>query len=123
MIRRNIYLLFFLILLLSCSSKKQAFQFEGLKPINGTELYLNAFGEGEPLLIIHGGPGLSHDYFLPQFEELGDNFNLIFYDQRVSGRYSVDVADDSITFDLFVQDIEELRKVTGFEKVNILAHC
>ena len=35
----------------------QKVSFEGLKDINGTQLYFKVIGEGEPLLIVHGGPG------------------------------------------------------------------
>jgi uncharacterized lipoprotein NlpE involved in copper resistance len=38
---------------------------EGFVDANGVMIYYEAFGRGEPLLIVHGGPGASHDYFLP----------------------------------------------------------
>lgn len=43
-----------------------------------------------PLLVLHGGPGASHDYLLPQLLELDriapEGRDLIFYDQRGGGR-------------------------------------
>ena len=29
---------------------------EGLQEVNGTHLFVKIIGEGEPLLVIHGGP-------------------------------------------------------------------
>src|SRR5437867_5732981 len=38
---------------------------EGYVDAQGVLIYFKAFGHGPPLLILHGGPGASHDYFLP----------------------------------------------------------
>jgi pimeloyl-ACP methyl ester carboxylesterase len=38
---------------------------EGFVDANGVLIYYVTFGNGEPLVILHGGPGASHDYFLP----------------------------------------------------------
>jgi proline iminopeptidase len=59
---------------------------EGLKKINGTSLFVSVKGSGEPLLIIHGGPGLNHSYFLPFLQGLEKNLRVIYYDQRACGR-------------------------------------
>src|SRR5437667_12784678 len=39
---------------------------EGIQKINNTQLYYFVVGTGEPILILHGGPGLDHTYLLPQ---------------------------------------------------------
>ena len=51
-------------------------------------LYWVTYGrEGAPrLLVLHGGPGASHDYLLPQMLRLGEDYDLLFYDQRGGGR-------------------------------------
>ena len=38
---------------------------EGFVDAHGVLIYYAAVGRGAPLLIVHGGPGASHDYFLP----------------------------------------------------------
>src|SRR5262249_39824883 len=38
---------------------------EGFVDVNGMLIYYKPFGRGAPLMIVHGGPGESHDYFLP----------------------------------------------------------
>jgi proline iminopeptidase len=57
-------------------------------------LYWCAYGEaGAPrLLVLHGGPGASHDYLLPQMLRLAGGRELIFYDQRGGGRSRVDAS-------------------------------
>ena len=38
---------------------------EGFVDASGVLIYYTTFGKGEPLVILHGGPGASHDYLLP----------------------------------------------------------
>src|SRR2546429_923658 len=38
---------------------------EGFVDAHGVMIYYKILGRGEPLMIVHGGPGASHDYFLP----------------------------------------------------------
>ena len=49
-------------------------------------LFWCRYGEpgAPPLLVLHGGPGASHDYLLPQMLELAKRHELIFYDQRAA---------------------------------------
>jgi proline iminopeptidase len=51
-------------------------------------LYWAAYGRvGAPrLLVLHGGPGASHDYLLPQMLRLAERYDVLFYDQRGGGR-------------------------------------
>ncbi|MCE2937033.1 MAG: alpha/beta fold hydrolase [Cyclobacteriaceae bacterium] len=59
----------------------------GLLDVNGTQLYYTATGQGEPLLIIHGGPVLDQSYLTEHFKPLAAHYRLIFYDQRaIPGR-------------------------------------
>jgi proline iminopeptidase len=94
----------------------------GLLQINGTELFYKTIGHGEPLIIVHGGPVLDHSYFLPQLESLSENYQLIFYDQKVSGRSSIEVDSATMTLDGFAEDIEAIRNAFKLEKINLLGH-
>jgi len=112
-----------LILLSNCQKTgNEPFYEEGTKEINGTNLYYKIIGEGEPLLIIHGGPGLSHDYFMPHLAPLSEKFQLIFYDQRASGGSSKELDPSSISLENFLKDIDGIRESLGLAKINILAH-
>ena len=55
-------------------------------------LYWARYGDpaAHKLLVLHGGPGASHDYLLPQMLQLAGTHELIFYDQRGGGRSRTD---------------------------------
>ena len=95
---------------------------EGLIPINGTRLFVHREGAGEPAIVIHGGPVLDHGYLQPYLEPLGDELELVFYDQRLSGRSDGVVDSASVRLDTFVDDIEALRQALGLERVHLIAH-
>jgi proline iminopeptidase len=94
----------------------------GMLPINGTELFYKTIGSGEPLVIIHGGPVLDHSYFLPHFEALSAHYQLVFYDQRASGRSLSKVDTASMKLDVFADDIEGIRKALNVDKINLFGH-
>ena len=43
---------------------------EMLGQVRGTKIYCRVIGSGEPIVIVHGGPGMEHTYFLPQLLRL-----------------------------------------------------
>jgi proline iminopeptidase len=56
----------------------------------GVELFARWLGNrGPTVVVLHGGPGASHDYLRPQFDALADGRSLLFYDQRGGGRSEV----------------------------------
>src|SRR5579884_2907969 len=59
---------------------------EGFIDANGVMLYYMSTGHGQPLVILHGGPGASHDYFLPYLLPLMRHYRVVFIDERGSGR-------------------------------------
>ncbi|TAH41543.1 MAG: alpha/beta fold hydrolase [Bacteroidetes bacterium] len=95
---------------------------EGYIPVQGGNLFFTGIGEGEPLVLVHGGPGLDHSYFLPQMELLAKKYKLIFYDQRACGKSSVNVGTETLNMNQFVEDLEALRKFFKLEKMNLLGH-
>jgi proline iminopeptidase len=110
------------------SSKKQSLEKEVPMtkeltiPVNGADLYCKVIGEGRPILFIHGGPGLVHNYFLPYMESLLPyGYQLIFYDQRGNGK-STAYNMDSIKLNVFVQDIESIREKLGVNKLVLFGH-
>jgi proline iminopeptidase len=95
---------------------------EGMIHVNGTDLYYSILGEGPPIIIVHGGPGLDHTYLLPQMEALASTHKLIFYDQRASGRSTSAVDTNSMTMDNFVEDLEGIRKAFHIQRMDLLGH-
>lgn len=110
-----------LILLWSACVLANAQDTGGLQVINGAKLFVKTIGKGEVVIVVHGGPGLSHDYFLPQLQPLAKRCQLFFYDQRASGRSSIP-SSDSLSLQFFIQDIESIRRSVAAEKVTIIAH-
>jgi triacylglycerol esterase/lipase EstA (alpha/beta hydrolase family) len=53
---------------------------QGYVDAEGMLIYYTAVGKGEPLVIVHGGPGGSHDYFLPYLLPLARLNKLVFID-------------------------------------------
>ncbi|MFI5172084.1 MAG: alpha/beta fold hydrolase [Chitinophagales bacterium] len=111
----------FPIFLIQSALFSQDIVFDGLKEINGTQLYIKIIGKGEPLLVVHGGPGLNHGYLLPHLESLAKKYQLIFYDQRSAGASKLNVK-ANMNFKTFADDIEAIRKEFHYDKINIICH-
>lgn len=95
---------------------------EGFVDANGIMIYYKTFGRGEPLVILHGGPGASHDYFLPYLLPLARENRLIFIDERGSGRSQKLEITSAYTIENMVEDVEAVRKVLELGKVSLLGH-
>ena len=95
---------------------------EGYVEANGFWIYYKAFGRGAPLVILHGGPGASHDYLLPHLAPLGRRNRLVFIDERGSGR-STGVEDaKQYTIENMVEDVEAVRIALRLGRINLLGH-
>ncbi|MHC4488649.1 MAG: proline iminopeptidase-family hydrolase [Planctomycetota bacterium] len=94
---------------------------EGFVQTNDARLYYKIIGEGEPVVILHGGPGGDHNLMLPM-QELASDYKVVFYDQRATGDSSSPLDDNSITVNNFVEDLEELRKELNLGKIHLIGH-
>jgi proline iminopeptidase len=95
---------------------------EGFIDSRGVLIYYMTIGRGAPLVIVPGGPGASHDYFLPYLLPLARHNRLIFIDERGSGR-SQQLADPSgYTVENMVEDLEALRQGLVLGKISLLGH-
>lgn len=97
-------------------------QQEGFVDANGVMLYYMIVGRGEPLLVMHGGPGASHDYFLPYLLPLARHNQVIFMDERGSGRSQKLEDPAGYTIENMVEDLEAVRKALNLGKINLLGH-
>src|ERR1700680_5261413 len=59
---------------------------EGFVDAHGVLIYYKIIGRGAPLMIVHGGPGASHDYLLPHLVPLARTNQLVFIDGSGPGR-------------------------------------
>lgn len=95
---------------------------DGFVDAHGVLIYYMTVGRGAPLLIVHGGPGASHDYFLPYLLPLARHNRLIFIDERGSGK-SEKLADPSgYTVENMVEDVEAVRQGLDLGKISLLGH-
>ncbi|MCR8847915.1 alpha/beta hydrolase [Rossellomorea sp. SC111] len=86
--------------------------------INDKTLFIKQKGKGEPMIFLHGGPGGSLDYFLPQMESLAKDFRIILYDQTGCGKSDVNEG-HLYSIDDEISNLEELRKAFNLEKVTL----
>jgi pimeloyl-ACP methyl ester carboxylesterase len=88
--------------------------------IRDVSLFVKVVGQGYPLVLLHGGPGLDHSTLLP-LQPLADRFTLIFYDHRYNGR-SEGAEVSSMTWENLTADADALRQTLGFDKWAVLGH-
>ncbi len=85
-------------------------------------LHYRTYGEGAPLLLLAGGPGMSGDYMLPVAAELAE-YRTIVLDQRGTGRSTMARLDAStMTLAHAVEDVERLRVRLELERWSLLGH-
>jgi proline iminopeptidase len=87
--------------------------------INGTKLWYETEGQGEPLVLISGGPGDSHAVFHPFFSRLADRYQVIYFDPFGVGKSDRAKSPREYTFGREVDDLEGLRKALGLGQVNL----
>lgn len=95
---------------------------QGLLSLDDARIFYEVVGEGDPIVVVHGGPGLDHEYLQPGLDALATVNSLVYYDQRGTGRSSAALDESGINFDVFIEDIEQLRQALGFETISVLGH-
>jgi proline iminopeptidase len=95
---------------------------EGFVDAHGVLIYYKALGKGQPLVVLHGGPGASHDYFLPYLLPLIRRNRVIFIDERGSGRSQKLENPSAYTIENMAEDVEAVRQGLELGKINLLGH-
>ncbi len=88
--------------------------------IRDTSLHVEVTGQGDPLVLLHGGPGLDHLSLTP-FRALADRHTVVLYDHRCNGR-STGAPVTSMTWDNLTADADALREALGFDRWAVLGH-
>ena len=97
---------------------------EGFIPVGEYRVWYRIVGggaehENTPLLTLHGGPGVPHDYITDMAALASDSRRVIFYDQLGCGR-SDQPNDTSLwTIERSVEEIGIARRALGLEKVHL----
>jgi proline-specific peptidase len=97
-------------------------------PYAGYKTYCKIVGEKtpgkKPLLVLHGGPGDTHNYLLT-YAELADRYGrqVIFYDQIGCGKSQIPHQDDSFyTYDLWVNEFYTVREALGLDDIHLFGN-
>jgi proline iminopeptidase len=88
---------------------------------DGVSLHVHELGVGFPLIVLHGGPGLDHSMFRPYLDPLGEEFRLLYVDERGQGR-SERVDPETLSLDVFARDVDLLAEALGLERFALLGH-
>jgi proline iminopeptidase len=95
---------------------------DGFVDACGAIVYYETIGQGRPLMVLHGGPGAPHGYFLPYLLPLAKHHRLVFMDERGSGR-SERLADfKGYTLDNLACDADAVRRALGLKTVDVMGH-
>ena len=120
--KTKIIVLFFIIICLNLYAQfPDSFTDGKYFEVNEAKLWTLSFGEGEPLFFIAGGPGNTH-YGLRHFDSLSTTNTLVYYDAFGRGKSDTAKIVTEYSLERDIEDLEGLRKVMGFDKINILGH-
>lgn len=89
--------------------------------IGDTRLFVVERGQGYPLIVLHGGPGLDHHEFADYLDPLCDEFRLILVDMRAQGKSDM-CPEDSWTLEQMAKDVVSLAKSMGLGKYAVMGH-
>ncbi|MEA4863186.1 MAG: proline iminopeptidase-family hydrolase [Victivallaceae bacterium] len=95
---------------------------EGHVQVSGGKIWYGTAGgsgKGVPLVVIHGGPGASHDYLEP-LEALAESRPVIFYDQLDCGNSDRPGDPEHWTVERYVDELHELITALGLGRVHLL---
>jgi len=98
---------------------------EGFVAFHGYKVWYRIVGEHEapgklPVLCLHGGPGIPHDYLEPLETLAATGRRIIFYDQLGAGNSDHPHNPSLWTVPLFVEELGVVRQALGLEQVHIL---
>jgi proline iminopeptidase len=97
-------------------------QAEGFVDTGTAYIYYKTIGRGRPLMLLHGGPGSTHDYFLPYVLPLAKNRQLVFIDERGSGRSQRLEDHSQYNLAAMAADVEAVRVALGLGEIDLLGH-
>jgi len=95
---------------------------EAYVPAHGFRLYCRDVGQGQAIVVVHGGPDFDHFYFLPELDRLAESFRLVYYDQRGRGRSAEGIRPEDVTLGSELDDLDRVRSFLGLESIAVLGH-
>lgn len=89
----------------------------GMAPVNDIEMYYAIYGEGEPLILLHGGLG-NANYFANQIPAFAEHYKVIAVDSRGHGRSTV--TETPIGYALMASDVLALMDYLEIESAHLV---
>ena len=89
----------------------------GYAPVNGVKIWYAVFGDGEPLILLHGGLGNSN-YWGNQVPELARHYKVIVMDSRGHGRSTRN--EQPYGYDLMASDVVGLLDYLKIDKAALV---
>ncbi len=89
----------------------------GVASVNDIQMYYEIFGEGKPLVLIHGGLG-NADYWESQIAAFSEQYQVIAPDSRGHGRSTF--SEQTIGYSLMASDVLALMDHLGVEKFDLV---
>jgi proline iminopeptidase len=95
---------------------------EGYVPLDNARLFYREIGQGQPIILLHGGPDFDHTYLLPDMDRLADSYRLIYYDQRGRGRSTGQIQPEEISLKTEMEDLNRLMRHLHLASAAVLGH-
>jgi proline iminopeptidase len=76
---------------------------------------------GLPLIVLHGGPGLDHTHLRPWLDPLGEQFRVLYVDERGQGK-SERVDPKTLSLEVFARDVDLLADALELDRFALLGH-
>lgn len=102
---------------------------EGFIPFRGFRTWYKIFGDlvgnssgKAPVLALHGGPGVPHNYLLSLSSLASVGRPVVFYDQLGCGNSDRPDDPDLWTVDLFVEELGIVREALGLDRVHLIGN-
>ncbi len=97
---------------------------EGKMPFKGFETYyriVNPNGKKTPIILLHGGPGSTHNYFeVLDYIAFEDDRPFVMYDQIGCGQSFIEGHPELFNADVWMDELMALREHLGLDEVHIL---
>jgi proline iminopeptidase len=91
--------------------------------LSNASLYYEIKGEGLPILLLSGGPGVSSKQLAVLRDSLSQKYKCILFDQRGTGQSHTSPLDSTtINLKQSVQDIDTLLKKLKIDRITIVGH-
>lgn len=92
--------------------------------VRNKHLYYRRVGEPTrgTILVLHGGPGSTHEYLAPLADLAGAGYEIVFYDQLGCGRSDRPASYRDYTISSSADDADQLRQRLKLGRVHLLGH-